>query len=177
MRKNTESGVEVVRKDGGRGGETELEVTLTSQTSEDRLQLVCKVFRHQHISLGLDINWQLPALDTGHSQLHKDDIMMMMNSRYSLEEVELDSIIVSTLVIQEVDEDDQGVYKCIVETIDGKSFEAETFVNVEDVPSELITIPPAFTGQRERNLSNSGTTPRLLSVFTFIYGVLFYLNQ
>ena len=162
--------------EGGRGGARELEVTVISQTEQDRLELVCKVFRPEDSPLHLDISWHLPA---DNQQLHKDDLVMMMGERFSIDEVKLDSIIVSTLIVAEVDEDDQGVYKCVVETIDGKSVEAETFVNVDAVPSELITINPALDSHSERNPSNSGTKPRLLlSVFILIYGCLStILNQ
>ena len=167
--------VKVLSRAGEKVGAEELEVTVTSQTKQtDRLQLVCKVFRHQQRQVEIvDIYWQLPALDG--QQLHKDDIVMMMRDRFTLEEVELDSVIVSTLVIEEVDEDDQGVYSCRVETIDGKIFEAETFVNVDSIPSELITILPTETGQSNmipNNSDNAAQVGSLLSVFVYICGLL-----
>ena len=141
------------------------EVTVSHRVSPGSLQLVCKVFSLQ--DRHLDIYWTLPSLQ----EQHQEDLVLMMMDRFSFEEVELDNVIVSTLVIEELDGDDQGVYKCRAETIDGQSSEAETFVNVEDVPSEMITVNPDLR-QRQFNPRNTGTTPRLHSVLIFIFGLL-----
>ena len=147
------------------------EVTVSHRVSPDSLQLVCKVvsLQHRHI----DIYWSLPSLQ----EQHQDDLVLMMMDRFSHEEVELDNVIVSTLVIEELDEEDQGVYKCRAETMDGQSSEAETFVNVEevgDLPSERITVNPNVR-MRDVNPRISGTPPRLHSVFIIIFGLLINL--
>lgn len=165
--------VKIINTQTERPGQRERpEVTVSHKVSPGSLQLVCKVFTHQHSNI--DIYWTLPSLQ----EQHQDDLMMMMMDRFSQEEVKLDNVIVSTLVIEELDHEDQGVYKCRAETMDGQSSEAETFVNVEveDFPSELITPNPDVGGQREVNRRNSGTTPRLHSVFIFICGLYHKLS-
>ena len=148
----------------GAGERARPEVTVSHRVSPGSLQLVCKVVTHQHANI--DIYWTLPD----YQEQHQDDLVMMMMDRFSHEEVKLDNVIVSTLDIEEVDQDDQGVYKCRAETIEGQSSEAETFVNVEDgadVLPEQITVNPDM-GWRGVKPRSSGTSPRLHSVFIFI---------
>ena len=164
--------VKIINTESDRPGHTEMpEVTVSHKVSPGSLQVVCKVFTRQHNNI--DIYWTLPS----HQEQHQDDLVMMMMDSFSQEEVKLDNVIVSTLVIEELDEDDQGVYKCRAETIVGQSSEAETFVNVEDVPSELITVNPNL-GHLEDHPRNSGTTLRLHSVFIFICLLIInYINK
>ena len=45
-------------------------------------------------------------------------------------------------MVEEVDEDDQGIYRCRAEQYKGQSGEADIFVNVEDKLKDMITVLP-----------------------------------
>ena len=76
----------------------------------ERLEVVCKVVRGHHSSV--DVYWQVPGL-VNH-ELHKDDLTVLLTHKFSIDEVELERVIVSTLVVEDLDEEDTGVYRCRV---------------------------------------------------------------
>ena len=168
--------VKVVSREWERVREEEVvEVTLTSQTKQEELQLVCKIFTPEDSPVEIvDLYWQLPALDG--QQIHKDEIVMMdVRDRFSLEEVKMDFVTVSTLVIDEVDQEDQGVYRCRVETMDGKSFESETFVNVDSLASEEMTVNPSAIGLLDPTPTSSAASPGTLT--SVLISVLLLLSN
>ena len=73
----------------------------------ERLEVVCKVVRESLVPV--DVYWTVPGLT--HHELHKDDLTVLVTDKFSIDEVEVDSVIVSQLVVEEVDSDDTGVYR------------------------------------------------------------------
>ena len=76
------------------------------------IQIVCKVVM-SHSDLGpVDIYWTVPGLQT--HQLHKDDFTVLVTDKFSVEEVQMDTVVVSTLMVGDLDSDDAGLYQCVV---------------------------------------------------------------
>ena len=79
---------------------------------DDMIQIVCKVVMG-HSDMGpVDIYWTVPGLQV--HQLHKDDLTVLVTDKFSVEEVEMDTVIVSTLMVGDLDSDDTGLYQCRV---------------------------------------------------------------
>ena len=79
---------------------------------DDMIQIVCKVVM-SHSDLGpVDIYWTVPGLQT--HQLHKDDFTVLVTDKFSVEEVQMDTVVVSTLMVGDLDSDDAGLYQCVV---------------------------------------------------------------
>ena len=76
------------------------------------IQIVCKVVM-SHGDIGpVDIYWTVPGLQV--HQLHKDDLTVLVTDKFSVEEVEMDTVVVSTLMVGDLDSEDAGLYQCRV---------------------------------------------------------------
>ena len=73
----------------------------------DTIEVVCKVITDQEE--GADIYWTIPGLET--HELHKDDLTVLYTDKYTIEQVSMEGVIVSTLMVEEVEEEDQGIYR------------------------------------------------------------------
>ena len=108
----------------------------------DTIEIVCKVV----VDDAADIYWTIPGLKT--HELHNEDLTVLYTDKYSMEEVIIEGVIISTLMVEEVEEDDQGIYRCRAEQYIGQSGEAEIFINVEDKLKDMITVLP-FQGSKD----------------------------
>ena len=77
---------------------------------DDLIQIVCKVVMSN--SDPVDIYWSVPGLQS--HQLHKDDFTVLVTDKFSVEEVQVDTVVVSTLMVGDLDTDDAGLYQCRV---------------------------------------------------------------
>ena len=82
-----------------------LPVTLhtTTLTMDTEVEMVCKVQAEEAV----EISWVVP----GGQELHMQDLALLGSDKYSMEEVSVEGFIISRLVVEEVEEDDQGIYR------------------------------------------------------------------
>ena len=102
---------------------------------------------------------------------------MLYTEKYSMEEVIIEGVIISTLMVDEVEEDDQGIYRCRAEQYNGQSGEADIFINVEDKLKDMITVLPF---QESRDLADfSAASPSswpLHSLYIIYVSMIVALN-
>ena len=91
------------------------------------------------------VYWTIPGLKT--HVLHDEDLTVLYTDKYSMEEVIIEGVIISTLMVDEVEEDDQGIYRCRAEQYNGQFVEADIFINVEDKLKDMITVLPFQAGK------------------------------
>jgi len=104
----------------------------------DAIEIFCKVVTDENY--GVDIYWTIPGMKT--QELHKDDFTVLYTDKYSIEQLVMEGVVVSTLIVEEVGEEDQGIYRCHADQLNGQSGEADIFLNVEDKLSDLVTVLP-----------------------------------
>ena len=75
--------------------------------ASDVIEIVCKVITDEEDSA--DIFWTIPGMKT--HELHKDDLTVLFTDKYSIEEMVMEGAIVSTLLVEKVGKDDQGIYR------------------------------------------------------------------
>ena len=80
-------------------------------------------------------------------------------------------------MVEEVDEDDQGIYRCRAEQYKGQSGEADIFVNVEDKLKAMITVLP-FKADRDFTdfSAASGSSLRSQYLNTMAYSIIVALK-
>ena len=70
----------------------------------DTIEIVCKVVSDQPV----EIFWTVPGME---EQLHHQELSLLGTDKYSMEEVILEEVILSTLMVEDMEEEDQGVYR------------------------------------------------------------------
>ena len=127
----------------------------------DTIEIVCKVVSDQPV----EIYWTVPGME---EQLHQQELSLLGSDKYSIEEVVLEEVILSTMMVEEMEEEDQGVYRyyamigsitlytlcysCRGEQYDGKSGEAEIFINI----GQLTTFTPYYAGGERGEVTGGG---------------------
>ena len=71
----------------------------------DTIEIVCKAVTEEAV----DIYWTVPGMKD--HELHNEELALLGTDNYSMEEVIIEGVIISNLRVEEVTEEDQGVYR------------------------------------------------------------------
>ena len=121
-------------------------------------KVVCKVVRQALVPV--DVYWTVPGL--ANHELHKDDLTVLLTEKFRIDEVELEQVIVSRLVVEEVDTDDSGLYSCRVGRV-----VSDIMVTVDNA-GEMITINPSLEQTALWSGADNNTNSFMLPIFCMI---------
>merc|ERR1719499_1031940 len=76
----------------------------TDMDNMDTMEIVCKVVTNQPV----EIYWTVPGKD---EQLHQQELSLLGRDKYSMEEVIIEGVVISTLMVEDVGENDEGIYR------------------------------------------------------------------